>query len=205
VRSDGRQAEADRNDQRVLVAAREVFAEYGADAPMSAIAKRAQVGQGTLYRRYASKEELIQQLCVASTAEAAQEADAALAAEPDAWSALTRFTQRCAQIGFGAFGNVAGRFTVTPELLAAVERMRAAVDRLVARAHAEGSLRSDVSTADICLIFARLHGHRPGAGWNRDFGPRYVALVLAGLRAPGAGPLPGQPMTWDDVTRPWLS
>ena len=60
----GRQAEAERNDRVVLEAARDVFVAYGAGAPVSAVAKRAGVGMGSLYRRYGSKAELLQRLCV---------------------------------------------------------------------------------------------------------------------------------------------
>jgi AcrR family transcriptional regulator len=58
----GRQAEARRNDRLILEAAREVFVE-DTDAPISAVAERAGVGIGALYRRYASKEELLRRLC----------------------------------------------------------------------------------------------------------------------------------------------
>ena len=60
----GRQAEARRNDLVVLEAARDVFTAQGAGAPVSAVAGRAGVGMGTLYRRYGSKTELLQRLCV---------------------------------------------------------------------------------------------------------------------------------------------
>ncbi len=60
----GRQAEARRNDLAVLDAARDVFSAQGAGAPISAVAERAGVGMGTLYRRYGSKTELLQRLCV---------------------------------------------------------------------------------------------------------------------------------------------
>ena len=60
----GRQAEARRNDRAVLDAARDVFSAQGADAPVSAVAERAGVGVGTLYRRYGSKTELLQRMCV---------------------------------------------------------------------------------------------------------------------------------------------
>jgi AcrR family transcriptional regulator len=60
----GRRAEAIRSDLTVLVAAREVFAAGGADTPVSAVAKRAGVGIGTLYHRYGSKDDLLRQLCL---------------------------------------------------------------------------------------------------------------------------------------------
>ncbi|HJZ02032.1 MAG TPA: helix-turn-helix domain-containing protein, partial [Streptosporangiaceae bacterium] len=76
----GRQAEARRNDLVVLEAARDVFSALGADAPVSAVADRAGVGIGTLYRRYGSKAELLQRLCVLAMEQAVAAADDALGA-----------------------------------------------------------------------------------------------------------------------------
>src|SRR5215216_4877897 len=74
----GRQAEARRNDRLILEAAREVFVE-DPDAPISAVAERAGVGIGALYRRYASKEELLRRLCSEGLRRYIAEAEAALA------------------------------------------------------------------------------------------------------------------------------
>jgi AcrR family transcriptional regulator len=205
TRAWGRQAEAARNDVLILAAARAVLSEFGSDAPMSAIAERAGVGQGTLYRRYESKDELLRQLCISSTREAAAEAADALASEEDSWSALTRLVRWCAEVGFGAFGVTAGSFTVTQELLDAVGEMRDAVLRIVNCAREEGSLRSDIGDGDIFLIFDRLQRQRVHTKPGRDFDKRYVALILEGLRAPTGEALPGAPTTWEDVSRSWAA
>src|SRR5215208_6631781 len=89
----GRRAEAARNDQRILDAAREVFvADPG--SPIAAVAKRAGVGIGALYRRYASKEELLQRLSAEGLQQYIAEAQAALADEGDPWGAFTGFMRR---------------------------------------------------------------------------------------------------------------
>src|ERR1700731_4950642 len=75
----GRQAEARRNDLIVLEAARDVFTAQGAGAPISAVAERAGVGMGTLYRRYGSKSELLQRLCVLAMDQALAAAEQPLA------------------------------------------------------------------------------------------------------------------------------
>ena len=89
----GRQAEARRNDLVVLEAARDVFSALGADAPVSAVADRAGVGIGTLYRRFGSKTELLQRLCVLAMDQTLQAADDALEAS-DPWAGLGRVAQR---------------------------------------------------------------------------------------------------------------
>src|SRR5216683_12372 len=81
----GRQAEARRNDQAVLDAARLVFAVHGPDAAVSAVASAAGVGMGSLYRRYTSKEHLLQQLCLDSLAQQIAAAEAALAGGDAPW------------------------------------------------------------------------------------------------------------------------
>lgn len=87
----GRQKEADRNDERILRAAREVFAEHGWDAPVSEVARRAGVGMGSLYRRYPAKEDLAQALRVEGMNDLASLAGTAMADHPDPWAALVSF------------------------------------------------------------------------------------------------------------------
>src|SRR5277367_3216513 len=84
----GRQQEAARNDRKVLDAAREVFATQGWDAPVSAVAERAGVGMGSLYRRYGSKTELLQRLCVLAMEQNIAAAEQSLAMD-DPWDALS--------------------------------------------------------------------------------------------------------------------
>src|SRR3712207_9065872 len=88
----GRRAEAARNDWLIMDAAREVFIADPA-APIAAVAKRAGVGIGALYRRYASKEELLRWLCAEGLRQYIAEAEAALADEGDPWSAFREIGQ----------------------------------------------------------------------------------------------------------------
>lgn len=103
----GRQAEAERNDRRVLDAAREVFAEHGADATVAAIAERAGVGMGSLYRRYGSKADLLRHLCIQAMEQSIEAAQAALAAT-DAWTGLVSYVRACVAQGTGALAPLAG-------------------------------------------------------------------------------------------------
>ena len=86
----GRHAEGARNDQRLLDAARDVFASQGTSATVAAIAARAGLGIGSLYRRYGGKTELLQHLCLLAMQQAVAAADEALA-QTDAAAALTSY------------------------------------------------------------------------------------------------------------------
>jgi AcrR family transcriptional regulator len=89
----GRRAQAARNDERILEAARAVFlADPG--APISEVAKQAKVGIGALYRRFASKEEVLRRLSSDGLSRYIAEAEAALADDGDPWSAFVTFMHR---------------------------------------------------------------------------------------------------------------
>src|SRR5690349_18510737 len=88
----GRRGQAARNDEAILAAAREVFLA-NPSAPIAAVAERAGVGIGALYRRYAGKEDLLRKLCHDGLLRYIAEAEAA-ADEPDDWRAFTGFVER---------------------------------------------------------------------------------------------------------------
>jgi len=204
----GRYAEAERNDRRLLEAAREVFATQGFDAPVSAIAERAGVGIGSLYRRYATKEELLQRLCVLAMQQVIDAAERGLVAE-SAWSGLVGYIRECVAFGTGALAPVAGRIETTEEMWQTARKAREVTDQLVARAHEEGTLREDVTSLDISLLmelFSRRSPVRP-ADKDQDTRERLLAVALDGLRAdPSAQerePLPGRPPSLDEYVEPW--
>src|SRR3954453_20627175 len=94
----GRRAQAARNDQRILDAARAVFiADPG--APIAAVAERAGVGISALYRRYPSKDELLQRLSLDTLLRYIAEAETALADEGDPWAAFATFMSRALDAG----------------------------------------------------------------------------------------------------------
>jgi len=198
-----RRADAARNDARILAAAREVFIEYGPDAPVSVIAERAGVGMGTLYRRYPSKEDLMRALTMATMEDTRRTAEEACA-HPDPWAGFTGFLEACVEAGVDGSPRVTGSFTVTEEILQASRRAREAVQRLVDRAQAAGVLRADVNAHDIALVLGVLRELRVA---HRDRDPalrrRFTAIVLDGLRPAAARPLPAPPAGWDDVVRAW--
>jgi AcrR family transcriptional regulator len=202
----GRQAEASRNDARVLEAARAVLTA-DPDASMADIAKRAGVGIGTLYRRYPSKEALVLHLCedgMERLEAVAENARARLRDDP--WTVFSEFMQEALDAGAGSLGAaLAGTFTPTDELLAAARRLHKAVAAVIDRAHEDGVLRADIGQEDVNLIFEQLRAVRLGddartAALQR----RYLALTLQALRAgPGAAPLPGPAPSWKEIQQRW--
>lgn len=205
-RKRGRQAEAARNDQLVLAAAREVFTTQGADAPVAAIAERAGVGIATLYRRYGTKEELIQRLAVLAAEQYAAAALRALDVD-DPWEGLARYIRDCVAFGSFSLAPVAGTVAFTPEMAAAGERSDELTDQVVARAHDAGVLRADATAVDIRQVIEQIGRGAPVPtdedANNRE---RLISLVLDGLKARPentATPLPGHPPTAERYARLW--
>jgi AcrR family transcriptional regulator len=216
----GRQAEAERNDRLVLDAAREVFAERGAAAPVSEVAARAGVGMGSLYRRYGSKTELLQRLCMLAMEQNIEAAEAGLAT-PDAWNGLVEYVSACVAQRSGALAPLAGTIPVTQAMIETSRRSRELLGALVARAHGERALRADVTALDIAWLIELFGGRAPasrgsGEGARRGSGvrasrgcddgniiARLLAIALDGLRAPGTRPLPGTPPASDHYEKRW--
>jgi AcrR family transcriptional regulator len=196
----GRQAEASRNDELVLAAARAVLTA-DASASMADIAGRAGVGIGTLYRRYPSKEALVLQLCLDGMR---QLEDVARAAH-DAWEAFATFMHDGLDAGAGSLGAaLAGTFTPTEELIDVARSLYRTVQELIERVKAAGALRADVTQEDVNLLFEQLRGVRLGDDERTaDLQRRYLALMLQALRAPGAAPLPGSPPGWAEIQGRW--
>jgi AcrR family transcriptional regulator len=197
----GRQAEAARNDEAIKAAARAVFmADPG--APVSAVAARAGVGIGALYRRYRSKEELLQRLAADGLARYLAETEAALADEGDPWEAFAAFMRRCVEAGTSSITRrLAGRFESTPELEADGRRAYELTQRLLHRTKAAGALREDVEVTDLSLLFEQLQGVEVADdARSRELRLRYLALLLDALRMPDTEPLPGPPPSWPELT-----
>ena len=204
----GRQAEAARNDAAILEAARTVFLRDPA-APMSAVAHEAGVGVGGLYRRYAGKDELLQTLCgdglrhfVALAEDAVERADGG----EDAWAAFEGFVRGVVESDVHALTvRLAGTFRSTPELRALAVRSGSLVAALVARAQEAGSLRRDVTDADLPMVFEQLSAVRvEDAERTAGLRRRYLALHLDALRSHRASvSLPDGPPTASELRERW--
>ncbi|MCW3840219.1 TetR/AcrR family transcriptional regulator [Micromonospora yasonensis] len=188
----GRRAQAARNDTVILEAARAVFLD-DPKAPIAAVAERAGVGISALYRRYASKEDLLRKLChdgLRRFITAAEEATA----EPDDWAAFAGFLERVVDADVHSLTvHLAGTFAPTEEMGRAAIRANELVDGLVERARDAGRLRPDVVTQDVGLLLEGCAAIRvPDPERTRQLRRRHLALLLAGL-AQTEPPLPGPP------------
>jgi AcrR family transcriptional regulator len=197
----GRRAQAARNDQRILEAARAVFTA-DPEAPIAAVAARAGVGIAALYRRYRSKEELLQRLALDGLRGYIAETEAALADDGDPWEAFARFLRRSLDSGAGSLTvRLAGAFTPTEELQQAGRDAHAATQRLLDRAKAAGVLHPDIAVGDISLLLEQLQAVQVAdPDRTRQLRHRYLALLLDALHRP-ATPLPGPAPSWEEISR----
>lgn len=189
-------ADAERNRQRIIEAAREVFAERGLDAPMDAIAERAGVGQATLYRRFPQREDLVVACFAPKLTEYADAAAEALQVS-DPWDGFCGFVERICGMQAADLA-VQDILTTTFPTAREVEDQRArafeSVTELIRRAQEQGSLRADFVSEDIVLL---LFANAGVVGVTRKAAPdawrRFVGLLLHGFRAERAHPLPPPP------------
>jgi AcrR family transcriptional regulator len=190
--------DAERNRQRVLRAAAEVFRERGLDATLDDVAHRAGVGVGTVYRRFSDKETLVAELFQERVDELVSAAEKACEAD-DPWSGFLSYLEFVATTMAGDLGLRQMLLFATygrDQVACLREQVRPVVERLVIRAQEAGSLRADFSPSDVPMITAMLASAaeyaapvQPGI-WRR-----YLALILDGLRPEGATPLPGPALT----------
>ena len=187
--------DAERNRQRILEAASEVFNERGIDVSLDEIARHAGVGVGTVYRRFRTKEELVEALFMDRLDTVAAMADEALGA-PDPWTGLVSFMERMAAVMAGDMGlRQILMFATYGRDLVAIARQRNAplVERLVQRAQASGQLRTDIRQTDIVfIIFTLTDASYLAQAANPDLWRRYLTLILDGMRPAreGVTPLP---------------
>ena len=186
-------ADARRNRERVVKAARAVFGERGRDAQMDDVARRAKVGVGTVYRHFPTKEALLEALVRDSFAQLAAWASEA-ADEPDAWAAFEALLWRGAELharDHALAEATADTKASIADQAAEESGLAASMAELMGRAQQQGRMRPDVRTQDLSTVMCGLGGimHRDTddpLAWRR-----YLSLMLDGLRAaPGHAPLP---------------
>lgn len=185
-------ADARRNREAVIAAARMLFADRGLDAQVPDVAKAANVGIGTVYRHFPAKDDLIAALVTERFERFAQKARESLES-PDPWEGFADFIRFAAQIQADdrALCEVMGS---RPHLMDAAARaagLPELADRLVKRAQRSGQLRPDLDWEDVPMIACGLGSatHASPAP-SRGRWRRLVEIILDGLRAPGSEELP---------------
>ncbi|WP_052489104.1 TetR/AcrR family transcriptional regulator [Streptomyces sp. 150FB] len=188
-------ADARRNVERLVVAARGAVAEIGVEVGTHEIARRAGVGVGTFYRRVASREALLEAVLHEVLAEIADLADRALEA-PDPWAGLSDFAVgyvrlRAESCGIGeALGGACG-----PALDRSLAELRQRIRHLVERAQAAGAMRTDVPWQDVAFLLAAASTgpHTLGMVAGPQQWERNLQVILDGMRSARPSPLPGTP------------
>ncbi|WP_405735669.1 TetR/AcrR family transcriptional regulator [Streptomyces sp. NBC_00028] len=196
-------ADALRNRERIVTAAREMFTEFGPDVPLDEIARRAGVGNATVYRNFPDRDALVREVVCSVMDRMTEAAELALAETGDAFEALERFVHTSADERVSALcPMIRSTFDQNhPDLEAARLRSEELVGELMDRAKAAGQLRDDIGVGDLMVVVAQLS--RPPAGamcLSADrFVHRHLQLFLDGLRAPARSDLPGTAMTMEDL------
>jgi AcrR family transcriptional regulator len=160
---------------------------------------------GTLYRRYGSKTELLQRLCVLAMEQTLAAADEALQAA-DPWTGLAGYVRACVELRSGALASLAGQIETTAEMLGTARQGMARTEHIVDRAHRDGSLRADVTALDITWLIEQFSRRPPDPvdpREERNVRARLLAIALDGLRADPGNPLPGRPPSRAQYVNRW--
>ncbi len=198
--------DAERNRQRILRAAAEVFTQRGLDATLDDVARQAGVGIGTVYRRFPDKESLVAELFqdrIDTLVAVAEEACAA----PDPWQALVSYLEYAAASLAGDLGLRQLMMFATygkDKVAYAREQMRPAVSKLVERAQAAGALRGDFDATDVPLIAYMLSSAAEYASpVQPDVWRRYLTLIVDGMppSREGTSELPVPALTPEEIEK----
>ncbi|MTE17925.1 TetR family transcriptional regulator [Streptomyces sp. TRM43335] len=194
--------DARRNREALIAAARAVYAEQGVDAPLDDIARRAGVGNATLYRHFPTRGALVEAVfhdTLTGTLRASEEARRS----EDPWEGLTSYLESVFE-GLAADRGANDLMTTGVEGTPSLEALRAhnheTVGILLRRAQEHGTVRPDVTAEDLLFALAALGRVVPASAavvpgsWRR-----YLALLLDGLRAEAARPLPVPPVDFGQL------
>jgi AcrR family transcriptional regulator len=194
-------ADAQRNRDQIIAAAKQAFLDEGTEHPMEEIARLAGVGIGTLYRRFPDREALVRAVAQDNFGALADEARAAIAEEDTSWDALVRLLGRSGVLRLSlrlSLLSPATWHTIHDDPLIVRHRtdILELLDEIVHGAQAEGTLRPDVGTGDIAVLGTLLLRQGPG---RDEVLARALALMLDGLRAAPGTPLPGRSIGLQDL------
>jgi AcrR family transcriptional regulator len=188
-------ADAQRNRDKIVVAAREAFSELGLEAQMEDVARRAGVGVGTVYRHFATKDALVRALVVDHMETMTGFATGFLqAAERDGWGAFTGFLRACAEthVRDRALAQVISTQPAESFVDVAMDTgLMRVTGKLLVAAQEAGVARRDLVATDVGLVMCGLSAVLESFG--EAGGRRYLEMMLAGMRNGGAPWLPAAP------------
>ncbi|GAB2675950.1 TetR/AcrR family transcriptional regulator [Saccharopolyspora gloriosae] len=183
---EGLRADARRNRERILVAARAVFAEHGIEAPMATVARRAGVGVATLYRRFPARDDLVR-AAFARQLETCGQALTEAVADPDPWRGFRRLVETACELQREERGFSAAFATAFPGSTADhARRAERELKALIRRAQAAGALRADFHPSDLGVALLAHCGLVAALPHDRAASRRLVAYLLQSFRAEAA-------------------
>ena len=194
-------ADARRNQERLLAAARELIAERGAGVPLEDVAKRAGVGIATLYRRFPDRDALLRAVVLDALTRTRLAAERAAELD-DPFEALATYLRVALELRVSA---------VMPQVLDVIDvddpeiaeaRDATVVERLVDAARESGDLPADIRFADVAMMLVRIARPLPGPlpmHAKDELARRHLELFIRGLRAPATGELEGPALSLGDL------
>jgi AcrR family transcriptional regulator len=195
--------DAQRNRERLVEAARTVFAERGLDVALDEVARRAGVSIGTLYNRFPTRADLVAAVFADRRETLIEIAEHALAMD-DAWAGFAQFVEQVCrmQAADRGYNDLSARSipqaAPTPDHVRGYELMVEVVER----AKRSGALRPDFVLADMAFVtWAITRTIEATADVDPDAWRRHLGFVLDGLRAEAAHPLPVPALTDEQVRR----
>ncbi|MGW2688980.1 TetR/AcrR family transcriptional regulator [Streptomyces sp. NPDC001414] len=196
-------ADARENRQRIMEAARLLFAARGIDVPMAAIAREAKVGMATLYRRFPTRQDLLVEIFAEQFAQCAALVEAALD-EPDAWQGLRSAVEGLAAMQAQDHGFSAAFVEQLPQgemVQGKLQQGIAGFQQLIHRAKKSGQLRRDFAFDDLALALMANSGVVQHAPNSQAASRRLVAYLLDSFRAEKTERRPLPPPILTDLTR----
>jgi AcrR family transcriptional regulator len=196
--------DAQRNRDAIVAAAGEVFGEEGLQAPLEAIARRAGVGIGTLYRRFPTRVDLLDAVLTDTVQAHVDAAEQALAMD-DPWEGFAFYLERTCELqAANRRGDVLSmRLERATAMEAARNRLFELSLEVIGRAQASGRLRADLTPEDLAFVLwgnARVMEATAAAG-SPDAWRRHLGFLLDGFRAERASELPVPALTPRQVYR----
>lgn len=176
-------ADAQLNRRRLLEAATEMTLETGVDVPIDAIARRAQVGIGTLYRHFPDRNALFTGIALHAIDRAIEAAERAVADAGDAYAALRQYMHAAVERGVGVL-NLVAPLIENPDWGTQRARIGTLLDTILSDAKAATLIRDDVEVADIVFPVIR-HSRPVSMGQSktdeRALAHRHLDIYIDGL------------------------
>ena len=183
-----KRADARRNRELLIEAARTVFSTQGAGAPMEAIAKQAGVGVGTLYRHFPNRLDLVEAVYESDVQELAATARRVVA-ELEPGAAVDAFFDafvRYAQTKQALLGELQQSFEKHPDLRSRCrEQIESSFDMVIEQAKQAGAIRNDISGSDVMQLTAPVCTN---SSISAEQSQRLIGMILDGLRAGATQP-----------------